>query len=283
MSRHIALPFDFRDGLIHPHSNEASDLLWSLFPGTIEIMYDGHFLYLVVDPLPPQPLPKTIGGLPVLFFVEQPGRGDMKVQGLTVSVRNGRLYHDRNYRGLKDWTPLFTTVRNHFATLGILITEVMYWQTTVSIILDNRATDMTKVPATLGQVSCWYLFEDQMGRGSHQTLPEHSLTSERPLGGVDCRMGDIIYLDHPNGRLDGSLQTQSFRLLSSGESGRGWILTQWVYMGQDSAGEIPDDVYSTAVRNESSGLVGYCRHAPKEGIMKDWCAVDSSMGPRLGS
>lgn len=164
--RHITFPFDFRDaGAPHPLDDEAKELIFDLFPGTSGIAYDGSFLYLTVDPLPPKPWPKTIGGLPALFFASpRPGAADKPVQGRFVPSRNGRLAEDKNYRDVEDWSPLFVIVRDHFADLGIPMTEVMYWGNFIIIVLEKRDTDLTKIPASVAKVNCQVVFEDEMGR-----------------------------------------------------------------------------------------------------------------------
>jgi len=165
LPRHITLPYDFRDGSHHPLDDESRNTIYGLFPAVTEIFSDGEFIHLNLDPLPPKPWPKTIGGLPVLFsvaptseMVSGGGRGKM------VSVRNGRLCDDRNFRDLDDWTFLFATLRDHFLEIEISITEIMYRRSFVTVVLEHRDTDMLKVPAGIGQIRCMYVYEDEMGR-----------------------------------------------------------------------------------------------------------------------
>lgn len=164
--RHITFPFDFRDvGAPHPLDDEAKNLIFNLYPGVQGLAYDGNFLYLTVDPLPPKPWPKTIGGRPALFFTSpRPGARDTPVRGRFVPSPNGRIASDKNYRDVEDWSPLFVIVRDHFADLDIPITEVMYWANFIIIVLEKRDTDLTKIPASVARVNCQVVFEDEMGR-----------------------------------------------------------------------------------------------------------------------
>lgn len=125
--RHIIFQFNSCDADAPHHlDEEVRELIFSLFPGTQGLGDDGNFLYLSVDSLPPKPWPKTIGGaLMLLFASPRPGADDTSVRGRFVSIRNGRLANDQNYRDVEDWSPLFAIVRDHFIDLGIPITKVM--------------------------------------------------------------------------------------------------------------------------------------------------------------
>lgn len=290
--RHIKLPFDFRDGSHRPTDKEAADLLWGLFPGTELISYDDLFVYLTMPTLPSKPWPKTIGGIPVRFDLRTgpprtPNRPRFFRKGQPVSVRNGRVTNDKNWRELDDWSVLFHAVEDHFMSIGVSITEVINWGCMATVVLEHRETDMFKVPATIGQMRCYYVFEDQMGRGAHgqrghshhQDLqprarqPSGSRSDEnekRPY-----KIGEIVYLDSPeHGCLDGSLKAESWRRVTSDNASRQrWILTTWIYGGQESACQLSDIVYGSPIYRENGDIVGFVQYAPNGGVMEDWCSA----------
>ncbi|KAK0728777.1 hypothetical protein B0T26DRAFT_739017 [Lasiosphaeria miniovina] len=79
-------------------------------------------------------------------------------------VRNGSIAEDRNGRDMEDWKPLFHIIKDHFEGLGVSITEVIYWGDFVYIVLKHRDTDFSKLPCQAANISCVYLFDDEMGR-----------------------------------------------------------------------------------------------------------------------
>lgn len=90
------------------------------------------------------------------------------------------------------------------------------------------------------------------------------------------RVGDALVLDSPDtGCIDGVFQLTSYQRVPSDDHAspeRQWIFTSWFYMGQDSAGSLPDGMCGSAVWTEDGDVIGFFRYAPKDGAMKDWCA-----------
>lgn len=165
-ARHIILPFDLRLDPDAIHKSENRDILGSLFPGNVGVASDGMFVFLYQDPLPPKPWPLTIAGL-ASYISPGPGPQHSPIPKLRpVHRKNGVIHADRNGRDMKDWNPLFSLIRIHFQGLGISITEVMYWDNFVIIVLEYRNTDMSKLPWMTANILCCYLYEDEMGRPS---------------------------------------------------------------------------------------------------------------------
>jgi hypothetical protein len=85
-----------------------------------------------------------------------------------------------------------------------------------------------------------------------------------------------IAIDSPDtGHVDGRLMITSFTRVPTDderEPKQDWILTEWYYMGQGSAGTLPEGICGSAVWTENGEVLGFFRYAPKEGEMEDWCA-----------
>ncbi|KAM0429745.1 hypothetical protein ACHAPT_006351 [Fusarium lateritium] len=162
-ARHITLPFDLRRDPTAMSNDENRELLSMIFPDTTGVGGDGFFLYIYVSRMPPKPWPKTIAGLP-LILAPSPGPEHSPIPtGRLVRGRNGEIAEQMNGRDMEPWTPLFEAVRDHFIALDISITQVIYWGNFLTIVLEHRDTDMTKLPWRAARISCQYLYDDEMG------------------------------------------------------------------------------------------------------------------------
>lgn len=76
------------------------------------------------------------------------------------------------------------------------------------------------------------------------------------------------------GLMDGLLMASSFRAVPSDENSPKLecVFTSWIYAGQDSAINLPEGISGSTIWDEGGGVLGFFRYAPKEGVMKDWCA-----------
>ncbi|KAJ9637061.1 hypothetical protein H2204_004985 [Knufia peltigerae] len=162
--RHIILPFDLRDEENALDDPKNVDLLFSIFPGTIAVGTDGWFVYIEQSTLPPKPWPLTVAGLPLYFQMEM---GETPLpRAKPVHWSNGSIAEDRNGRDMEDWTPLFHIIKDHFESIGVSITEVIYFGSIVYIVLEHRGTDYKVLPRCAARIVCWYMFEDEMDRPS---------------------------------------------------------------------------------------------------------------------
>ncbi|KAK2777182.1 hypothetical protein FQN52_003207 [Onygenales sp. PD_12] len=177
--RHISLLFDLRDDPDAFYEAENREVLESIFPGTYGLAMDGMFLYFLQTKMPPKPWPKTVAGLPPYFAPEVSRQHTPSPTGTPVSRRNGSIADDQNGLDMKDWEPLFQAVKNHFRDQGISITEVMYLNSYVVIVLEHRDVDFTKLPYKAANITCMYVFDDEIGRPA-ATLPARCLTDLTP-------------------------------------------------------------------------------------------------------
>ncbi|KAF7563892.1 hypothetical protein G7046_g235 [Stylonectria norvegica] len=172
LARHVILPVDLRKEPGKSLSRPISDILEGIFPGLREIRENGFFISIYVDPLPPKPWPKTVGGLPLyLAPCQGPDHTPMpKTWGLPSLIprSNAIIAESINGRDMPrgEWDPLFHAVRDHFCAVGVSITEVIYWGNHLMIVLQYRDTDKSKLPSLAGKIQCRYLYEDEMGRPS---------------------------------------------------------------------------------------------------------------------
>ncbi|KAK2802807.1 hypothetical protein FQN50_007213 [Emmonsiellopsis sp. PD_5] len=177
--RHISLPFDLRDDPDAFHEAENREVLESIFPGTYGLAMDGMFLYFLQNKMPPKPWPKTIAGLAPYFAPEVSRQHVPRPTGTPARRRNGSIADDQNGLDMKDWEPFFHIIKNHFRDQGISITEVMYLDSYVVIVLEHRNTDCTKLPCKAANITCMYVFDDEIGRPA-TTLPARCLTDLTP-------------------------------------------------------------------------------------------------------
>ena len=164
--RHMILPFDLRTDPDAFYQPENRDILASIFPDNHGLSMDGMFLYFLQKAAPPKPWPRTIAGLPPHFAPEVSPQHTPRPFGLLVQQKNGSIAEDQDGRDMEDWEPLFDIIQSHFRALGIGITEVMYWGIYVIIVLEHRDTDFTKLPRKAANISCTYLYDDEIGRPS---------------------------------------------------------------------------------------------------------------------
>lgn len=254
-----------------------------LFPGLVGVACDWDFLYLLATPLPPKPWPKTIGGMSVRFYPGPYLRSDQLAStGKMVSVRNGRLARDINYRDVEDWDPLFHIIKEHFNELAISITEVVYKRDLVSIVLEYRNINISRVPAQIAQVTCNYLFEDEMGRPTVTATQARQQHNPSP-GNPDERLatllvGDVVYLESPNaGCLEGQIIHSARQRRPPSDdafanSEQEWLFRYWIYMGQDSATNMSQSMCGSAMWKTNGDVVDFFQNAPQEGVVVDYCA-----------
>ena len=167
--RHVVLPFDLRDDPKAINDRENRDILFAIFPNVRAISSDGYFICFSVQELPPRPWPQSVAGLPAHIL---PQIGDIPVArsplpfGTQARRKNGSVAEDQNGRNMKNWTPLFNIIRNHFQAIDISITEVIYWASYVVIVLEHRGTNTDKLPWKVANIQCFYTYDDEMGRPS---------------------------------------------------------------------------------------------------------------------
>ena len=167
LARHVILPFDLRISHAAAFSEKENGiLLASIFPGCTGTATDGYFMYYFLKELPPKPWPKTIAGLPPHFSESPEQLNGPMPRARLVGWRGGSIAEDRNYRDVEDWDPLFDLINDHFQSLAISMTEVIYWGNQVTIVLEYRDTDLSKLPWKVAKVHCVYLYDDEMGRPS---------------------------------------------------------------------------------------------------------------------
>ncbi|KIW18100.1 hypothetical protein PV08_02387 [Exophiala spinifera] len=162
--RHIVLPFDLRVDEKALSDPDKRALLSSIFPHTTTLTFDGNFIAIHVDTLPPKPWPLSVAGVPLYLYQER-GRIPMP-EARPAWESKVRIGQDQNGRNMKDWTPLFNIIKDHCRDIGVSITEVIYFPDSVYIVLEHRDTDYKILPRLAGGIMCFYMFEDQMGRPS---------------------------------------------------------------------------------------------------------------------
>ncbi|KAK2744190.1 hypothetical protein FQN55_006874 [Onygenales sp. PD_40] len=176
--RHIILNFNLRENPRHFFKDEYATLLDKLFPDTLSVSFDGHFLLFCMKSLPVSPRPRTVAGVQAYFTTDPSDEGPFPPL-----QRRGappiKIRKDIDCRKDVDGVDLlFDIIADHFNTAHIPITEMQYWENFVVIVLEHRETDLTDVPSEIARCSCYYLFEDEMDRPPE--LPAPRLKEPKP-------------------------------------------------------------------------------------------------------
>ncbi|OJJ48730.1 hypothetical protein ASPZODRAFT_93739 [Penicilliopsis zonata CBS 506.65] len=186
--RHIILPFHLR------HNNTAfnaenSRILSHLFPDTREVSFDGYFLIFWLDRLPPKPWPITIAGVqPYLTLdpndegptppIKRPSRSIFRV---SPELDGSEANADR----------VFEVARDFFLDAEIHITEIQYWGGFLVIVLEEKDTNLKKVPSSVAKCRCFYVYEQEMDR----QLPARSAAKrvcDSGFGIIDNTKYDVL-------------------------------------------------------------------------------------------
>jgi hypothetical protein len=92
---------------------------------------------------------------------------------------------------------------------------------------------------------------------------------------MDLQRWDIVVLDSPDtGCIEGNFMATSRRRVPIDDHAspeQQWIVTVWLYNGQDSASDLPEGMSGSAIWTRNGDVLGFFRYAPKDGVMKDWC------------
>lgn len=158
---HASVHFNLRvdpNGLETP-SNRAE--IQSLFSGYFGCSFDGIFLSVYVEALPPKPWPLTCAGVPLYFTTDPDHDSGPMLPTAMGHPRSGRVADEVDGRNLEDWTVVFYEVRNHFENSGISIVDVSYWRTLLTIGLEDEAVVASTLPHTICKLQCRYLHEPQ--------------------------------------------------------------------------------------------------------------------------
>lgn len=162
--RHVILPFNLRNNPKDFHNPENRKLLWKIFPQLDILSFDGHFLCFCVKALPPKPWPRTVAGVPAYLTTDRNDDGPIPPIKRT-SQSLIKLAKDIDCRD--DNTKIdqvFNILKAYFTQLRVSITQLQYWENFVVVVLEDRSTDMTKVPRAAARCPCYYLFDDELGR-----------------------------------------------------------------------------------------------------------------------
>ncbi|KAF4981915.1 hypothetical protein FZEAL_2384 [Fusarium zealandicum] len=186
-AKHVILPFDLRYdhgalSRVETGLNLNRHMLENIFPKMKGYSLDGRFLTILLDEMPPKPWPKTVAGLPLHLAPQFDPHATPVPFGRLVDRRNGSIAQDLHGRGMKSWTPIFEAVRHHFSALRISITHVIYWGNFITIVLEHRTTDLTRLPWKAANIGCQYLYDDEMGRPA---LPKARHQSDLTSGDPD--------------------------------------------------------------------------------------------------
>ncbi|KAM5448520.1 hypothetical protein MaudCBS49596_005314 [Microsporum audouinii] len=159
--RHIILDFDISK---EPVFDEKCHIFYDIIPTTTSVIFDGRFLIFTLAALPDQPWPKRIAGVPCYFTTVF---GDL---GPSAPIHRPNFSHihicrELNYRNDEGKAELvFNVAKEHFIAKGISITEIQYWGNFIVIVLEHRNTDRSALPQSVTGCSCFYLYDDEMGR-----------------------------------------------------------------------------------------------------------------------
>lgn len=193
--RHILLATDLRYEDPTFLSEENTELLAGIFPGTTGLARFASHLHFIVKELPTRPWPLTIGGIPFTISTD-----DATPKGRVGIFPRGRLGHfprslrpdldgrqdGFTYKGLRE---LAAQVFDHFKTElpDVRILELMWMGTLFYIVVGDEVNILQirlQLPGTIAQCAVSYLNEKQAPRPIWADLKAKRIIEPRPYIGV---------------------------------------------------------------------------------------------------
>ena len=102
---------------------------------------------------------------------------------------------------------------------------------------------------------------------------ENPIQLKRLVSVKNCQTWDFVFMDSPDtGFIPGNFTGTSFQRLDVDSPEIRWVFTTWLYMGQNSAGSLPDGICGSAIWTMDGEVLGFFRFAPINGFMRDYCA-----------
>lgn len=135
------------------------------------------------------------------------------------------------------------------------------------LIMEVGATDIALVRLGKGERFCNITFDNDIN-------PEPTRLQKLATA-KSCQTGTTVYLDSPDtGLMEGMFWQYSYQRIPSDDVNQPcqkWVKAKWYYLGQDSSTDLPDSICGSAIWTENGDVVSFFHHAPKGGVMVDWC------------
>ncbi|KAL2783923.1 hypothetical protein BJX66DRAFT_317589, partial [Aspergillus keveii] len=184
--REIVFEFDFHTSPEKVHDQECQRLLLGAFPNADRVEFDDRILIFHFSQLPPRPWPRKIAGVPCYFTDKEDDFGPIVPLLRRRSRSRIALSNNLDLRGTETAVNLvFDLVKDFFLQAGIPITEIQFWGRLVVIVLEHEKNEeiLSKVPRSVAQCNCFYIFEEDMGRPTaHSAFRARAAT---PNGDID--------------------------------------------------------------------------------------------------
>ncbi|OJJ42911.1 hypothetical protein ASPZODRAFT_161911 [Penicilliopsis zonata CBS 506.65] len=166
-SRDIVLPFDLTRNPEAYSNPENQELLMQVFRDCIALSFGRGILIFQLLALPPRPWPQKIAGAPCYLTDVEFDWGPVapldRRSMSRIFLEDNEDYRDDSSKA----NTLFDHLISWFEEAEISITELMYWDNQVVIVLEDERTDLTKVPKSIACCLCYYLLESEMHRPRH--------------------------------------------------------------------------------------------------------------------
>ncbi|KAL2823412.1 hypothetical protein BDW59DRAFT_98686 [Aspergillus cavernicola] len=165
VSRQIIFDFDLRTTPSKFLEHDGNKLLLEVFPGAHRVEFDDRVLVYHFKKLPSKPWPKKIAGVPCYLTDNENDFGP----SIPIHRRSLSRIAVSDHLNLRDNEAavdlVFNLVKDFFVDKSISITEIQFWGHVVIIVLEDANEDnLSRVPCSVAQCNCFYLFEQEMCR-----------------------------------------------------------------------------------------------------------------------
>ncbi|KAJ0415689.1 hypothetical protein BJY00DRAFT_326822 [Aspergillus carlsbadensis] len=171
----LVFDFDLRESPSKFHDRECRIRLLDAFPTAHAIDFDDRLLVCHFRQLPPKPWPQRVAGVPCYLtdhdndlgpFVSLIRRRDFSRIQLSqhLDLRDNEAAVDL----------VLDLVRDFFMQRAIPVTEIQFWSRLLIIVLEGGNDESFfrhgRLPQSVAQCNCFYLFDEEMARPSWRSL-----------------------------------------------------------------------------------------------------------------
>ncbi|KAI1190705.1 hypothetical protein F5B17DRAFT_385499 [Nemania serpens] len=199
--RHVLLPFNLRDLGINIYEGEVRDLLYQVFPKTVNVTETRQRAQLIfqTERLPEPPWPLTVGGLPfTISSFDNRGRAvifpALNLGSLMVRIcdegHNVDSLSDKTLRELS--SEVYSEIKKSLPDIH-LVELMITSQRTIYIVLEDHVKILSirhKLPGQIANCPVGYLNNRELHRPSWADLPAKRQVEPQPMGGV---VDDTVY------------------------------------------------------------------------------------------
>jgi hypothetical protein len=306
-AREFVFDFDLHHSPNKFYDRECTNRLLEALPNAHGIEFDGRLLVYRFHQLPLEQWPIKVAGVPCYFTDHDNDLGPLVSLIRRRDFSRIHLSHHLDFRDNEAAVNLvFNLVKDFFMPHAISITEIQFWGRLVIVVLegekDKDVFGTGRLPQSVAQCNCFYLFEEEMARPrsllafQHRddtescdepfektVFPEPPSKPTKLLRAAETKLGDSIFLESPfSDFIEGTTLCHAVLLVPTSDDPiapqqHTWVRCDWHYMGQGSSRAMSDEMRGSAIWNKEHKVLGLFCYAPTSGVFVDFCmsvAVD---------